>query len=240
MIVAVLTAAAAILLPALCMSNVRTERRRRGEFFADVLALFDRYRVTQNGLNFPVLEGTYRGFTVRLEPVLDDMGVRKIPSLWLKTTLLLPNPRRGVLDFIVRPQGIEFYSPSQDLRKRLDIPTAWPQHAILCTDEGGTPPSLETLTPHISAFDDQKIKELLITPRGVRLVYQAAQAERAEYLVLRQARFAQARLAPAVVARLLDKVIAVATDLDFGASDADASGAEMSNADAEPQKAEAA
>ena len=214
LIVALLAAAAIAVLPVLYLRDTRRERERRGVFFADAMAMFDRCRVTQDGMHFPVLEGAYRGAAVRLEPVLDDMGVRKVPSLWLKATLLIANPQRGVVDFMVRPQGIEVYSPSHDLKCRLDIPATWPQHAILCTDRIGNNPCLEVLAPHIAAFDDPKTKELLVTPRGVRFVYQAAQAERAEYLVLRQARFSTTRVDPKLIRTLLDRLVAIARDLD--------------------------
>lgn len=217
MIAALLAAAAIASLCLLFKRDAERERRRRREFFADCMALFGACRVTQTGLQFPVLEGKYKGLPIRLEPLVDDAGVRKVPSLWLKTTLLVPNPRRGVLDFLVRPQGCEFYSPSHDLPKRLPIPADWPQHAVLCTEREGIAPPLERFEPHICVFDDPRMKEMLITPRGVRLVYQAAQADRGEYLVLRQARFANMRLDPALVRRLLDRVISIASDLDADA-----------------------
>jgi hypothetical protein len=66
----------------------------------------------------------------------------------------------------------------------------------------------------ISAFGDPRMKELVITPKGVRLVYQAAQAERADYLVLRQARFIQDRVDAALVSSLLDRVMAIAAAAD--------------------------
>ncbi len=202
-----------VVLPVLYVRDARLERQRRGEFFAEALQLFDKYRVTQDGQQYPVLEAQYRGMRVKLEPVLDDLAWRKLPSLWLKATLLVSNPRRGVLDFLVRPQGIEVYSPNDGLR-RLPVPQGWPQHALLCTDDRRTMPSLDRLGPHMTAFEDPKTKELLITPHGIRFVYQAAQAARAEYLVLRQSRFAQTKVDPELVRALLDRAIAIAADLD--------------------------
>jgi hypothetical protein len=213
-LIAVLAAAAFALCSTLAIRDVRRERVRRAGLFADCIGLFSRCRVTQEGTRFPILEGTYRGFEVRLEPIVDDMGVRKVPSLWLKATLLVSSPGRSVLDLLVRPQGIEFYSPNSDLPVRLDMPAGWPPHAILCADDAGAARLLDVLTPHVAGFQDQRMKELLITPRGIRLVYQAAQADRSEYLVLRQARFTMSRLPPELVSRLLDQTIAIAADLD--------------------------
>ncbi len=209
-----LTLVALLVLPWLYARDARRTRLRRGEFFANSTELFETYRVTQEGMNYPVLEARYKGLPVRLEPVLDNMGWRKLPSLWLKASLLLPNAARGTIDFLVRPQGIEFYSPSFDFHEHLVVPEAWPQNALLCSLPGVPRPSLERLEPHIKTFDDLKTKELVVTPHGVRLVYQAAQAERADYLVLRQATFTEARVNPALVRALLDRLIAIAADLD--------------------------
>jgi hypothetical protein len=66
----------------------------------------------------------------------------------------------------------------------------------------------------MSLFEDPRAKELVISPRGVRLVYQAAQAERAHYLVLRQARFENSKIDPALAGSLLDRAIAIAASLD--------------------------
>ncbi len=165
-------------------------------------------------MNYPVLEARYQGLPVRLEPVLDNMGWRKLPSLWLKASLLVPNPTRGTIDFLVRPQGVEFYSPSYDFHEHLQVPASWPQNALLATLPGATIPSLDRLTPYIEVFDDQKTKELVVTPHGIRLVYQAAQAKRADYLVLRQATFTEPSVDPALVQALLDRLIAIAATLD--------------------------
>jgi hypothetical protein len=212
-VVTALVLAAIAALSAVYLRDVRRRRLERRGAYDDVLSLFDQYRVTQEGLHYPALEGRYRGLPVKLDLVLDDMTWRKLPSLWLKATLLVPNATRGTLDFLVRPQGNEFYSPSADLPRHLRVPAEWPQHAILCSEAGATP-DLAQITPHMSVFDDVRTKELLVTPLGLRLVYQAAQAERAEYLVLRQAKFAAIGVDARLVSNLLDRLIALAADLD--------------------------
>jgi hypothetical protein len=203
---------ALVVLPVLYARDAVRARRQRRRFFAETLALFDRYRVSMTGQAFPVLEGRYRGHDVRLELVLDDLAWRKLPSLWLKATVFKPNPARGVLDFLMRPQGCEFYSPSGDLVHRLPIPQAWPQNAILCAEHRDI--QLTGLAPHMDMFVDPRAKELVVSPRGVRLVYQAAQAERVHYLVLRQARFENNKVDPALVRALLDRAIAIAASVD--------------------------
>lgn len=214
MVATALLLAALIVLPLVYARDAAREKRRRAAFFDDALAALDSYRVTQDGRGYPVLEGRYRGHSVRLEPVLDDMTWRKVPSLWLKATLLRAGPSRPTFSYMVRPQGGEFYSPASDLAQRMKVPAAWPQNAALCTDDRERMPDPDRLTPDMAAFADPRLKELVVTPKGVRLVYQAAQAERASYLVLRQAKFDGAKAAPALVQALLDRAISIAQAVD--------------------------
>jgi hypothetical protein len=200
-------------LPLLYLRDVGREKRQRGMLFHSCLDLFPRHRVTQQGRDYPVLTGIYAGHSVRLEPVLDTMAARKLPSLWLKVTLLRPNPERPVFSFLMRPDGNEFYSPNREMAHRCTIPPSWPQNALFCADQDED--DLETrLDAHMTLFADPRAKELVASPHGVRLVYQVAQAERAHYLVLRQARFENAVVDPAMVRRLLDGAIVIAASLD--------------------------
>jgi hypothetical protein len=57
------------------------------------------------------------------------------------------------------------------------------------------------------------MKELLITPRGTRFVRQIWQAERAHYLVLRQAKFEGRSVESSLLASLLDAAIEVSRSL---------------------------
>ena len=181
----------------------------RAAYFDDCRILFEDCRVVQEGTDFPILEGRHQGHRFRLEPVVDHMAVRKLPSLWLKVTLVGSLPVPGAVDFLARPQNTEFYSPSASLPFSLRIPPEWPQHAMLRTDIEDPALPLQLLAPHIHIFDDSKAKELLVTPRGVRIVYQASQGERAYYLVLRQPEFGDPRLPAALARRLLEQAIAV-------------------------------
>ena len=105
---AALFVVACMVLCALYMRDSARERRLRGGWFADVLPLLNSYRVVQQGKGWPILTGRYKGAEVRLEPVLDDMAWRKLPSLWLKVTVLSPNPARGTLGLLARARGGEF------------------------------------------------------------------------------------------------------------------------------------
>jgi hypothetical protein len=186
---------------------------RRARFFDLCLDLFQSYRVTQEGPLFPRLSGCYRDYEVRLEPVIDDMAWRKVPVLWLKVTVLKPNSYRAILDLLVRPGGVEVYSPSDELHHHLPVPKGWPEQALLCTDDPSAIPPLERITPHMRVFDDIYMKEMIVTCRGVRLVRMIWQARRLHYGVLREVRFEEVHLSPAIAKTLLDAAVGIADDL---------------------------
>lgn len=207
-----IAALCAVFVPALWLIYRRARARHmavRAVYFDDCRSLFEDCRVALQGTDFPVLEGRHKGYQFRLEPIVDHMAVRKLPSLWLKVSLLRDLPVPGAVDFLARPQNTEFYSPSASLPHSLRIPAGWPQHAMLRTDMEDPSLPIDLLAPHMHVFDDPKTKELLITPRGVRIVYQASQGQRAYYLVLRQPEFGDPRLPPELAIQLLDQAIAV-------------------------------
>lgn len=181
--------------------------------FQPCLGLFDTYRVVQDDVYFPILTGRYGGVRVRLEPIADHVVMRKIPSLWLLVTIREEVPFEGALDLLVRPQNVEFYSPSARLPVQLEVPPGWPQPAWLRSDDPERMPPLSLIARHIGFFDDPKAKELVVTPKGVRLVYQVNQSVRAHYMVLRQAHFENLALSPERLQDLLDRAVALWEDL---------------------------
>lgn len=83
----------------------RKIKQMRAAFFSDCLGLFSRYRVVQDHFGYPVLEGCFNGAEIRLEPVLDNVTPRKLPSLWIKVTLLAPVRYRGGFRFHAASAG---------------------------------------------------------------------------------------------------------------------------------------
>jgi hypothetical protein len=188
-------------------------RALRGAVFAPAYPLFESYRVTQDSVDFPELRGRYRRHDFHIDALVDMVTFRKLPSLWLRVSLLAPVPYRGTLDIMVRSQNVEFYSPANDLDHAIQPPAGWPAGTIVNTDNPDAMPPAALIDPHMSFFAAPKAKEILITPKGVRLVYQTDQGTRAEYLVLRSANFAAPQVTAEVMADLLDRAIALYQDL---------------------------
>lgn len=190
-------------------------RALRGAIFDACLPLMTQCRLEQDDVNFPILTGIYRGYQFKVEPLVDHAAYRKIPSLWLMVTLSGELPLKGAFDLLVRPQNVEFFSPFWDMPASLPVPEGWPAHALIKTSGAAEIPWVSLLEPHVrTIFADPRAKELLVTPRGVRIVYQAGQADRGQYLVLRSAVFGRVSLEPELFRRLLDWAISVHAALD--------------------------
>lgn len=168
----------------------------------------------RNEAGYATLEGLYEGYRVRLTLEEDHLTLRKIPSLWLHLLIESDPPgSRGTLGMLVRPQNTEFYSPSWDWEHAVEAPAGWPQHAIYRTRS--ELPDIARIDVRVrQLFEDEKTKELVVTPQRIRLTYQAKQAERGDYLLLRSATFDHDPLPPDTVHALLQHGIGLRRDLE--------------------------
>ena len=209
---------AAILLAVLVLGWIYRRDRRRFEaerqmLFEDARGLLSEAEITRTPNDYPKLHGRYRGHAVSIDAVVDHIAVRKLPSLWLRVTVMAEIPYRGACDVLARAHNVEFYSPAGALDHVLALPAGWPDHLTVKSDDPAAMPPEAVLTKHIALFADPRIKELLVTPRGVRVVRQAAQGSRAEYLVLRQALFGPVVVPRDQLATMLDAAVALVEDL---------------------------
>ena len=199
--------------------------RERAQLFEDLRGLLAEAEISRSPGDYPKLAGRYRGYAVSIDAVVDHIAVRKLPSLWLRATILTAIPCPGACDIMARAHNVEFFSPAGDLDHVLKLPAGWPDHLTVKTDDPDAMPSEAILTRHIGVFEDPRVKELLVTPRGVRLVRQAAQGARAEYMVLRQALFGPVRVPREQLTAMLDAAIALAEDLKLGTRDSNGAAA---------------
>src|SRR5262249_40511110 len=160
------------------------DRRRmeaeRAVLFDDAKDLLQAVELTRDPMGYPKLKGRYRGYDAVLEAIADDLSVRKVPSLWLRATIRADVPFSGSCDLPARSHNMEFYPPANDFDHAVRLPAGWPDHLTVKSDDPTHMPPQSLLTPHVRCFDDPRMKEVLVTPWGVRLVRQGAQAARAE------------------------------------------------------------
>ena len=193
--------------------DVARKHQARSSVFDDCKSLLQQAQISHDQANLPVLQGSYAGYKVALSVVEDTLGWRKLPPLWLLIKVSANNPSQGSLDLIVRPANNEFYSPSWQWDGNLSIPPNWPQHAIIKYLR--KPIDISLLAQHVPRlFADEKMKELLITPAIVRLTYMVKQADRGEYLIMRNAVYDAAPISKDGVEALINQAIAIRQTLE--------------------------
>lgn len=161
------------------------------------------------------LEGRYRGHAVSLRTVADTLALRKLPSLWLMVTLPRTQPFAGTFDLMLRPAGQTTFSHFDFLPQTVPLPPGYPEEAVLRSDNPATMLPVEAALPHLKRiFADRQMKELLVTPKGLRLVRQLAEGDRARYGVFRQAEFGGVEIDATLLRHMLDMLITLQEDID--------------------------
>ena len=188
--------------------------QRRAGYFDDCLPLFEAPRkgVTDHG--FARVAGRYQGRLFDLQAVPDALSYRKLPCLWLLVTLTEPMPVGGTLDIMMRPAGGEVFSNFGALTGRVTLPATFPDRAQARTDGAGALPPEALVADQAGLFARPRVKELVLSPKGLRLVWLAEEADRGRYLIFRDSEVGAAPLAPAVIQSLMDDLIALAASLE--------------------------
>jgi hypothetical protein len=191
---------------------VREHRRaiaaRRG-VLDDCTAVLDRSKLSHRESGFPQLVGSHRGRGVQVDLILDTLTIRRLPQLWMSTTLLDRNPGIPGFSVLVRHCGNEFYALTSRFEHRLTTPLGFP-HEVVIRGDAGAEPLLARLAPTIGdILRDQRVKEVAVTERGLRIVRQAAEGKRGDHLLLRQSVFENARVPREDLAATLDQLQAM-------------------------------
>lgn len=191
----------------------RARSGRRAGFLDEAQAVFDGGLKAIRPDGFPRISGTYRNHTFDLQAVPDTLNVRKLPALWLLVTLAEPTPVRATFDLMMRPRGVELFSKHAGLPVQIAPDPMFPHDCAIRTDDAHYLPPRDVLARHLGFFDDQRAKELVISPQGLRVVWLVEEANRGRYLIFRDAEMGVTPLATATLKPLLDYLIALKTDL---------------------------
>lgn len=189
--------------------HVRKVKRERGGLFDEVEHLFSGAEVRQDGINYPTLTGGYRGYPIKLEPVVDSLTFRKLPVLWLVSTHHRPLNVAAPLDILLRPAGTEFFSPNSDYQHDLPLDADWPEHVRAASPSPAGERSVSAFKPFLPFIADPDTKDVLVTGRGVRLVSRLAESDQALYRVTRRTDLGRVELTEERLAPLLDALVGI-------------------------------
>jgi hypothetical protein len=150
-------------------------------------------RIAHGGDDFPRLTGTHNGRAVHVDLIPDTLTIRRLPQLWISVTMLVSRPELPGLSLLVRQCGTEFYALTHSFEHRLEAPAGFPDEVMIRGTDARAQGLLDALATSLrQLLSDACVKEIAITARGLRVVRQAGEGRRGEYLLLRQAVFDQA------------------------------------------------
>jgi hypothetical protein len=162
---------------------------------------------------FARLNGRRGGRLFDLQAVPDALSFRKLPALWVLVSLPEPMPVAATLDLMLRPTGAEPFSRFAGLPVALPPPPGLPPGAALRADSPAALPLAGHLAPLRDLLAAPPAKEVVIAPSGLRIVWLAEEAERAGYLLFRNAELGRTPFPAETLRRLTDALARLADDL---------------------------
>ncbi|RWC89809.1 MAG: hypothetical protein E5V58_09425 [Mesorhizobium sp.] len=185
----------------------KSRNRAREALAADTAGIrtvvADAVDVSDGTVGVAIWAGTWNGRRVQVRTIVDTLATRKLPARWLTVTVTEPVDVLGTFDMMMRPGSATTFSNFDHLGHTLPKTAGFPVEAVLRTDRKGVAFPQDVIAGHLDIFAEGRAKELLVTPKGVRIVWLLAEAERARYGVFRQAAFGDTKLDPALIERLL-------------------------------------
>ena len=205
-----------VALAALLIWQIRLGLRRsadrtaaRAAFLSQTQTLFDRVskQIAPNG--FPRMTAHQGDLAFDLQLVQDSLTFRKLPTLWLMVTLPAPMPLTAKLHIMARPTGFEPFSNFKSMHQTIDLPL--PEGCVARCDHADQVPHV--VSRHCGIFADPWVKELVVSPKGLRIVILADEAARTNYLIFRDAELGITPLPQARLQPILNALTALRTDI---------------------------
>ncbi len=195
------------------ITESRARTAARAAYFSALKPLFDGGETRLQPTGFPRMTGKRGAISFDLQVIPDTLTFRKLPALWVLVTLPEPLPLTATLDLMARPAGNEPFSHFSDLPHMLPTPPGLPAHVAVRTDDATRIPPADLLARHADLFLGDAVKELVISPKGLRIVVLAEEADRGRYLIFREAEMGMTPLDPARLTPLLDRLRAIREDV---------------------------
>lgn len=188
-------------LTALSIRDQRAALAARARLLDEVVPLFANARIELARDGFPCLTGATAGAVpVKIALVNDTLVTRRLPQLWLTVTIGVPEAVHLSIGALARVTGNEFYSCIHDLPERLEGPEGFDPALLLRGGHDTLPSTIRRAAPVLDAiFEDPLVKEAVVTPRGARIIRQAAQGDRGAHIAFRQIRYPIERIDPELV-----------------------------------------
>jgi hypothetical protein len=195
------------------LAETRSRRLSRARYLESVKSLFDDGQTRLQPTGFPRMTGRRNGLSFDLQAIPDTLTFRKLPALWVMVTLPESLPLKASLDLLARPSGNEPFTHFHGLPHTLPAPAGLSAEVSIRSDNAARLPPADLIARHADLFDDLRVKELVVSPKGLRIVILAEEADRGRFLIFREAEMGMTPLDPARLAPLLDRLRAIREDV---------------------------
>ena len=195
--------------------QLRQHRRRKAEYRSlldEATGVLDGARTGMDPSGLPFIQGRHEGHEARLDLIIDALALRKLPRLFLRAEIRRLLPVAAPIFAVRVTTGSGMVESDRRLTRTAPTPATWPEDVVVRTTEDGTVPVPEALLEVGRLFDDPRTSSVMVSPRGVRVSWEAARGDVAAWRVSRGARFgtgvpaALAEELLEVAARLADEV----------------------------------
>jgi hypothetical protein len=160
------------------------------------------------------VKGIHDGNTFQLRSIIDTLATRKLPSLWLQVTLAKPQPIDVTVDIMRRPNGPTTFSNFDFLPHSLRTASTLPEDAVIRSDsDDPSTEILDVVARNANVFSIPRMKELLISPNGLRVVLQVSEGDHLRHGVFRQADFGDAKIDVTLVKLAMAALLAIDANL---------------------------
>lgn len=195
------------------LSESRQRSASRAAYFDAVKPLFQGGETRLQPTGFPRMTGRRDGLAFDLQAVPDTLTFRKLPALWVLVTLPEPLPLRATLDLMARPSGNEPFTKFATLPQSLPTPPDLPREVAVRSDDASRIPPPDLIARRAHLFQDSRVKELVLPPKGLRIVILVEEADRGRFLIFREAEMGRSPLSPARLRPILDSLAALREDV---------------------------
>jgi len=209
-------AALGLWLSARLVQENRARIAARAGYFAALKPLFDGGETRLQPTGFPRMTGKRFDLAYDLQAIPDTLTFRKLPALWVLVTLPEPMPLQATLNLMARPSGNELFSRFPTLPHSLPTPPDLPAHVVIRTDNATMIPTSDLISAQADLFNDPQVKELVLSPKGIRIVILAEEADRGRFLIFREAEMGRTPLSPARLESILGRLATLRNDIMRG------------------------
>lgn len=179
----------------------------RAGYFAYAARLFTDVAVGVQPSGFARLAGMQDGLRYDLQALPDTLTFRKLPCLWVMITLTEAVAVGTELHIMARPTQAETFSHYGLMPVSVALPAGFPEDCALRCETAEDLPPRDLIAGLAAWFADPRVKEVVISPKGLRIVLLAEEAERGAYLLFRDAEMGHTGIA---AARILPHLTALA------------------------------